>query len=342
MTIAPLAVTMGDPAGVGPQITPAAWQALRRDPALAFFVVGPPDLYQGSMRVECIGRPEDTADVFPDALPVLPLDAPAFTISAGIPDASAAAAITASIAKATSLAKAGAVSAIVTNPIAKDLLYAAGFPHPGHTEYLSTLCANEGSGGAPTPVMMLVGGGLRVALATIHTPLRRAIDAITIDHLTQIATIVDDALKRDFALPGPRLVFSGLNPHAGEGGSLGREEIDIINPAAQSLRAKGLNISDARPGDTVFAEALEGRYDAVIAMTHDQGLIPVKTLDLWNGVNVTLGLPIIRTSPDHGTAYDAAAARTARPDSLIAAIRLAADLAGNRRAAVVSPTTSHD
>ncbi|MEL6286442.1 MAG: 4-hydroxythreonine-4-phosphate dehydrogenase PdxA, partial [Pseudomonadota bacterium] len=165
---------------------------------------------------------------------------------------------------------------------------------------------------------------------------------LSIDMIVETARITAAALKRDFGIAAPRLALTGLNPHAGEGGSLGREEIDIINPAAQSLRAKGLNISDARPGDTVFAEALEGRYDAVIAMTHDQGLIPVKTLDLWNGVNVTLGLPIIRTSPDHGTAYDAAAARTARPDSLIAAIRLAADLASNRRAAAVSPITSHD
>jgi 4-hydroxythreonine-4-phosphate dehydrogenase len=167
---------------------------------------------------------------------------------------------------------------------------------------------------------------LRVALATIHVPLMRVASLLTTEALMRTARTVDAALRRDFGLAHPRLVFTGLNPHAGEAGRIGSEEITLINPAAQALRADGVNIANARPADTVFAEARGGAFDAVIAMTHDQGLIPVKTLDLWGGVNVTLGLPIVRTSPDHGTAFDAARARTGRPDSLIAAIRLAGAL----------------
>jgi 4-hydroxythreonine-4-phosphate dehydrogenase len=174
--------------------------------------------------------------------------------------------------------------------------------------------------------MMLVGGGLRVALATIHMPLMTVGKALTVPGLVALGEIVDSALRRDFGLEAPRIAFSGLNPHAGENGTIGTEELNIINPAAHTLRLSGIDMSDARPGDTVFAEALSGAFDAVIAMTHDQGLIPVKTLDFWGGVNVTLGLPVVRTSPDHGTAYDAAAAGTTRPDSLIAALRLAASM----------------
>jgi len=327
----PLAVTMGDPAGVGPLITRAAWQALAGEPGAAFYVIAPPALYAGSGPVAPIAAPAEAPAHFADALPVLPLDAPAFTVRPGTPEAAAAPAITASIAAAVSHARAGEAAGIVTNPIAKALLYAAGFPHPGHTEYLAALCAGPDAP-PPRPVMMLVGGGLRVALATIHMPLRDAIEAITQPLLEDIAAIVDASLRRDFAIAAPRLAFTGLNPHAGEAGTLGREETTIINPAAAALRAGGIDISDARPADTVYAEALAGRFDAVIAMTHDQGLIPVKTLDMWNGVNTTLGLPILRTSPDHGTAYDAAAAGAARPDSLIAAIRLAGRLARNRAA----------
>jgi 4-hydroxythreonine-4-phosphate dehydrogenase len=180
------------------------------------------------------------------------------------------------------------------------------------------------------PVMMLTGGGLRVALATIHQSLASVPGSLTQENLVELGTIVHAALTTDFGIEKPRIAFTGLNPHAGEGGAIGREEIEIINPAAATLRSRNIDISDARPGDTVFAEALSGAYDAVIAMTHDQGLIPVKTLDFWGGVNITLGLPIVRTSPDHGTGYDAAATGTARPDSLIAAIRCAAMVARNR------------
>ncbi|MEL6831282.1 MAG: 4-hydroxythreonine-4-phosphate dehydrogenase PdxA, partial [Pseudomonadota bacterium] len=180
-------------------------------------------------------------------------------------------------------------------------------------------------------VMMLVGGGLKVALATIHIPLRDVSERLNTDDLARVAQTVHNSLKSDFGCASPRIAFSGLNPHAGELGTIGREEVELINPVAAQLRNMGLDISDARPGDTVFNEALDGGFDAVIAMTHDQGLIPVKVLDFWGGVNTTLGLPIIRTSPDHGTAYDAAKAETVRADSLIAAIKLASEMAQNRR-----------
>jgi 4-hydroxythreonine-4-phosphate dehydrogenase len=175
--------------------------------------------------------------------------------------------------------------------------------------------------------MMLVGGGLRVALATIHLPLASVTSTLTTDLIAEVGRIVDGALKRDFGIREPRIGLCGVNPHAGEDGEIGREEIEIVNPAAMRLRGEGIDCKDARPGDTIFREALDGRFDAVIAMFHDQGLIPVKTLDMWGGVNVTLGLPFIRTSPDHGVAYDAAAAGKAKPDSLIAALDLADNMA---------------
>lgn len=326
----PIALTMGDPAGCGPQITGQAWRALRADAAHAFAAIGPSEAFAPYCPVEQITDIASAAQVFPRALPVLAIKAPLPLIRPGVPKASAAPAIIASIEMATALALSGQASAIVTNPINKALLYGEGFAYPGHTECLAALCTPAGQS-LLKPVMMLVGGGLRVALATIHMPLVEAARALSQSLLIDIATITNAALIRDFALSAPRIAFTGLNPHAGENGTIGREEIDIINPAAAHLRAQGLNVSDARSADTVFAESLGGAYDAVIAMTHDQGLIPVKTLDFWGGVNVTLGLPIIRTSPDHGTAYDAASTGNCRPDSLMAAIRLAAMNAANRR-----------
>jgi len=325
----PIALTMGDPAGCGPQITALAWQALRNDPRHSFAMIGAAKTVQSLCPTQTIETLSQAGDVFSSALPVLETGTPLPACITGHPDAQAGPAIIGAIQTATKLALSGAAGAVVTNPINKALLYEAGFKHPGHTEYLASLCSQEDKA-PPRPVMMLVGGGLRVALATIHMPLIEAAAALSQDLLTDIASITHSALLRDFGLGAPRIAFTGLNPHAGENGAIGREEIDIINPAAASLRAHGMNISDARSADTVFAESLNGDFDAVIAMTHDQGLIPVKTLDFWGGVNVTLGLPIIRTSPDHGTAYDAAKAGTCRPDSLIAAIKLAVQNTVNR------------
>lgn len=321
---------MGDPAGCGPAISAAAWEALRHDAAAAFYLIADPALVTG-VPTQVIAAPAEAAGVFSGALPVMALgDVPA--IAPGKPDPAAAPAIIRSIETAVADALAGHASGVVTNPINKALLYGAGFRFPGHTEFVAHLC--EAAGKTASPVMMLTGGGLRVALATIHMPHADVPGALGDGRLERIARVVHAALAQDFGVAEPRIAFSGLNPHAGEDGTIGREEIELINPAADRLQAEGINVSRARPGDTVFAEALSGAFDAVIAMTHDQGLIPVKTLDFWGGVNSTLGLPIVRASPDHGTAYDAAAAGTCRPDSLIAAIRLAAEFAANRRKAI--------
>jgi len=325
----PLALTMGDPAGVGPQITMAAWQQLQGSPQHSFFVIGAPELYAPHMAVEIINHPDQASEVFQTALPVLAL-ANMPIPSPGQPDRDTAPAIIKAIETAVSLCLEGQADAVVTNPINKALLYGAGFKHPGHTEFIAALC--ESTSKTPTqPVMLLTGGGLRVALATIHMPLREACNAITTPALVALGEIVSAAMRQDFGLAEPRLAFTGLNPHAGENGTIGREEMEIINPAAEQLRTAGINMSDARSADTVFAEALTGRFDAIIAMTHDQGLIPVKTLDFWGGVNSTLGLPIVRTSPDHGTGYDAAAQGNAQPDSLIAAIKQARLMTDNRK-----------
>lgn len=325
----PIALTMGDPAGCGPQITARAWEALRHQPDFAAYVIGEPSLYQSYCPVSLIEDTQSARDVWADALPVKPLSAGMPSAVPGSPNKDTANWIIESIQCAVNdvlTEDAGAnAAAIVTNPISKAVLYGAGFEFPGHTEFLAHLCKGENTP-PPKPVMMLVGGGLRVALATIHMPLMDVAKTLSKDLLISIAKITHADLENRFGIKRPRLVFTGLNPHAGESGTIGREEINIINPAAAHLRTLGIDMSDARPADTVYAETLSGSFDAVIAMTHDQGLIPVKTLDIWGGVNCTLGLPIVRTSPDHGTAYEAAAANNARPDSLIAAIRLAAEL----------------
>lgn len=328
--LAPLAVTMGDPAGCGPQITMATWTARESHPLHPFFVIADPRLFGDKIPLKMIETPSEALDCFSNTLPVLPLQIDAFDrLVTGTPSGEYATAIVDSIEIATKLTLNGDASGVVTNPISKAVLYDQGFEHPGHTEFIASLCQTASSSSV-RPIMMLVGGGLRVALATIHVPLMRVLDHLTSETLIETARITHQALRSDFGISAPRLAFTGLNPHAGEGGTIGTEERDLINPVAKKLRDEGLDITDARSADTVFHEALHGQFDAIIAMTHDQGLIPVKTLDIWGGVNTTLGLPIIRTSPDHGTAYEAAATGTCRPDSLIAALKLAAELAQNR------------
>ncbi|MEM7328426.1 MAG: 4-hydroxythreonine-4-phosphate dehydrogenase PdxA [Pseudomonadota bacterium] len=321
---------MGDPAGCGPQITVRAWQDRHAHNLPPFFVIADPLLFDGKIPFEIIRDPHATQTTFDRALPILPLKlAEIDTLEAGAPRGAYAGAIIDSIEQAARLCLQGSAAGLVTNPISKAVLYQEGFTFPGHTEFLASLCQRSAED-TNLPVMMLVGGGLRVALATIHVPLLKVMDHLTADSLERTARIVATALHQDFGLDDARIAFTGLNPHAGESGTIGTEERDLINPVAERLRQSGINISDARPADTVFHESLNGGFDAVIAMTHDQGLIPVKTLDMWGGVNTTLGLPIVRTSPDHGTAYDAAKAGTCHPDSLIAAIKLAAELADNR------------
>jgi len=326
----PLAMSMGDPAGVGPIISFKAYDAIKAQGGRPFYVIAPRAVMDAvGPRIVLIKDPSEAAAAFADALPVLSI--PGGPVDPGKPDPSTAPAVIESIRLAVEHTRAGKAAGVVTNPISKALLYRAGFKHPGHTEYLAELAAPTDKTGkgkkAPRPVMMLIGGGLRVALTTIHRPLASVVKSLTTDLIVDIGRIVHNDLQQQFGLAHPRIGLCGVNPHAGEDGEIGREEIQIINPAAVKLRAMSVDISDARPGDTIFHEALAGRFDAVIAMYHDQGLIPVKTLDMWGGVNVTLGLPFIRTSPDHGVAYDAAAAGIAKPDSLIAAVKLADQMA---------------
>lgn len=325
---APLALTMGDPAGVGPEITTAAWNALK-DSGPAFFVIGDPALYDSPVKV--IQSPTQAADIFSTALPVLPvlLRKPAIP---GAADSANAAAILSSIETAVELSASGTASGLVTNPVSKSVLYAAGFKHPGHTEFVAMLTQNLKQSGPRGPVMMLAGKQLRVALVSIHTSLKEAISGLNAEAIIHTARITAYTLQQDFGIKAPRLALAGLNPHAGEGGSLGREEITIIEPAANALREVGIDIVGPLPPDAMFHEEARAKYDAAICLYHDQGLIPFKALDFWGGVNVTLGLPVIRTSPDHGTGFDIAGKGVARADSLIAAIRLAADMAARRAA----------
>jgi 4-hydroxythreonine-4-phosphate dehydrogenase len=279
--------------------------------------------------VRRVGSPDEASSVFADCLPVL--DLPLLTpVVAGKPSPHYANSILRWIETATGLALSGAVSGVVTAPIAKKPLYDAGFGFPGHTEFLADLTAGAPYNGVRGPVMMLTARDLRVALASIHLPLRQAIAELSQDRIVHVGRVVAEALRRDFGIERPRLALAGLNPHAGENGALGREEIDVINPAAERLRAEGLTCSDARSADTLFHDDARKTYDAVICMYHDQALIPLKTLDFWGGVNITLGLPIVRTSPDHGVGYEIAGRGLARADSLIAALRTAALIAQHR------------
>ena len=313
---------MGDPAGIGPEITAGAWARLRREgPVFALF--GDPDAIAAPTRR--ITDPRDADACFEDAIPVVdvPLMCPA---RPGKPDGTNAAAVVESIARATRAALRGEVDAVVTNPISKIVLARAGFPHPGHTEFLAALTASQGR-----EVMMLASPSLRVVPVTIHLALRDAIEALDQAVIARAARTTHEALRTRFGIPSPRLAIAGLNPHAGEEGRMGDEEFAIIRPAVAALRAEGLDVRGPMPPDTMFTAAARETYDAAICMYHDQALIPLKTLDMHNGVNVTLGLPIVRTSPDHGTAFDIAGTGVADPSSLVAALRLAARMAAGTR-----------
>ena len=324
----PLALTLGDPAGIGPDITLAAWLAQRQERIPAFVLLGDPTVLE--QRAEALGlrvpivtiaEPEAAEERFAEELPVLPIPV-ARPVTAGRPDAAAAPAIMQSVERAVSLVRQGKAAAVVTNPISKAVLYGAGFPFPGHTEYLAALASSEGR--PLHPVMMLASPTLKVVPVTIHVPLRDVPPLLTEDSILATIEITARDLGRYFGLEHPRLAVAGLNPHAGEDGGLGREEIDIIAPAIAAARAKGLNVTGPHPADTLFHGGARATYDAAICMYHDQALVPFKTLAFEEGVNVTLGLPFIRTSPDHGTAFGIAGTGQARPRSLIEALRLAA------------------
>lgn len=329
----PLALTLGDPAGIGPEIIFKAWSRLRAE-GPAFVVVG--DFQSlasasgsGMHLVRRVTAPKQAAEVFPEALPVLdlPLRSP---VIAGQPSSAAAAAIIRWIETGAGLALSGAVSGLVTAPIAKAPLYEAGFQFPGHTEFLGELTAAASYQGARGPIMMLAVEGLRTTLVTVHEPLSKVGALLSVDKIVNAALVTQQSLRRDFGIAAPRLAVAGFNPHAGEDGTIGREEAEVIGPAVAALRAHGVDATGPTPADSLFHPAAREKFDAAVCMYHDQALIPVKMLDFWGGVNLTLGLPIVRTSPDHGTAFDIAGRGLARPDSLIAAIRMAATIAERR------------
>jgi 4-hydroxythreonine-4-phosphate dehydrogenase len=327
----PLALTQGDPSGIGPEIAIKAWREARDRNGAPFFVLADPEHFKRIAHAFGFDIPmtassaEDVEHVFARALPIVPLNAPVIG-TPGQPSPADAAATIEAIERAVAMVADGSAAAVVTNPIAKEVLYAAGFRHPGHTEFLGELTARH-FGHDAHPVMMLWSSRLAVVPATIHVPLAAVPSRLTHDLLVETARIVARDMIKRFGIAEPRLVFCGLNPHAGEGGSIGREEIDIIAPAIEALRREGLRVSGPLPADTLFHAAARMRYDAVIAMYHDQALIPIKTLAFDSAVNVTLGLPFVRTSPDHGTAFDIAGRGKANPSSLIAALDLAARLA---------------
>lgn len=315
----PLAVSMGDPAGIGLELAARVWaERDRAAPPFVFF--GDVDALRRAG--ERIGA--DVSGVAAEHAPLAALETPGRTNPVNAP------ATVGAIEAGVRAVLAGKASALVTLPIAKSVLQSAGFGFPGHTEFIAHLTKDAPWPQTRGPVMMLAGSSLKVALATIHTPLREVPRALTRERVVEVGKIVREALVRDFGVARPRIALCGLNPHAGEAGAMGREEIEFINPAAEMLRGLGVDIGDAQPADSLFHESARARYDAVIAMHHDQGLIPLKTLHFWDAVNVTLGLPIVRTSPDHGTGFDIAGKGLARADSFKSALKLAWEMAERR------------
>lgn len=326
----PLALTLGEPAGIGLDITIAAWLRRRELNLPAFYLLG--DEASIARRAQALGADVRIASVtageaeaaFTDALPVVGTGAHA-TAEPGKPDASSASAALASIRQAVTDVREGRAGAVVTNPIAKSVLYRAGFRHPGHTEFLAELAAEGGR--VPQPVMMLWSPRLAVVPVTIHVSIRDALAQLTSELIVSTVRIVATELKSRFGIARPRIAVSGLNPHAGEDGSLGDEEQTVIAPALETLRHDGIEARGPLPADTMFHEAARSTYDCAVCMYHDQALIPIKTVAFDDAVNVTLGLPFIRTSPDHGTAFDLAGTGKANAASLIAALRLASRMA---------------
>jgi 4-hydroxythreonine-4-phosphate dehydrogenase len=327
---APIALSLGDPAGIGPEIIVKSWRRLSAS-GPTFVVVGDLKCLEAAAgpngpTVEAVASPAEAVAIFARSLPVLdmPLDAP---VTPGRATPATAASIIAWIETAARMALSGEARALVTAPIAKAPLYAAGFRFAGHTEFLGEMATRHG---APGPVMMLTAGDLRCALVTIHEPLARVPGLISRDAVVAAGKVTAAALTRDFGITRPRLAVAGLNPHAGEEGALGTEEIAMIVPAVRALRDAGIDATGPHPADSLFHAEARRSYDAVLCMYHDQALIPVKMLDFWGGVNVTLGLDLVRASPDHGVAFDIAGKGVARPDSLIAALNLAAEMAARR------------
>ncbi|MEK9678101.1 MAG: 4-hydroxythreonine-4-phosphate dehydrogenase PdxA [Rhodospirillaceae bacterium] len=326
-SLLPTALTMGEPGGISGEITLKTWLYHRHELA-PFCVIDDIDRLKRlakqlawSVKPEAIASPEDTAAAYLKGVPVLQIDEPIIG-DVGHLDPANGPGVRRSIDQAVEFVASGRCGALVTNPIHKENLYKTGFKFPGHTEYLGHLAGDKF-----TPIMMLVSDRLRVVTVTRHVGLRQAIEELTTELIVETAEVTVESLKMDFGIPEPRLAVSGLNPHAGEGGHMGREEIEIITPAIEALKAGGHNVIGPLPGDTMFHATARERYDVALCMYHDQALIPIKTLDFDSAVNVTLGLPFIRTSPDHGTALEIAGTGMASETSLVASLRLAGHMA---------------
>ncbi|WP_377288053.1 4-hydroxythreonine-4-phosphate dehydrogenase PdxA [Rhizobium sp. SG2393] len=328
-----LALSMGDPAGIGPDVALACYAARKDWGTPPFLFIGDPDVLLSRAAALHLSFPiraadaESACDLFDEALPVLPV-ACAAPVVAGAPDSANAGAVIEAIETAVALTRAGRTSAVVTCPIAKSVLYDAGFAFPGHTEFLADIAARDGKG-PYLPVMLLSGPKLNAVPVTIHIPLKDVPAALTEALVYDTAVITARDLRDRFAIPSPRLALAGLNPHAGEGGALGLEDDAIIRPVVERLVAEGIRAVGPLPADTLFHDRARETYDVAICMYHDQALIPAKALGFDDSVNATLGLPFIRTSPDHGTAFPIAGKGIARADSLLAALKLADRLAAS-------------
>ncbi|WP_225010561.1 4-hydroxythreonine-4-phosphate dehydrogenase PdxA [Novosphingobium percolationis] len=332
--IQPLAVSIGDPAGVGPELACAAWALSGTANLPPFFVVGSKRVLEKAARrrglhikVRAITAAHEAAAVFDQALPVLDLGDIDYT--PGVPDDAGAALALAALTEATRLVREGHAGALVTGPIAKSRLARVGFDHPGQTEFVAAACGIA----AQDAVMMLAGPSLRVVPVTVHIALSAVPGLLSAALIERRSAIAARALVRDYGIAAPRLAVAGLNPHAGEDGRMGYEDAALIAPAVAALQAQGIDARGPLPADTMFHPAARATYDVAICMYHDQALIPIKALDFDEGVNVTLGLPIVRTSPDHGTAFAIAGTATARPGATVAAIRMAGECANRRHAA---------
>lgn len=334
MARAPLAVSLGDPAGVGPELICAAWARREEEQLPPFFVCGGLGVLLEAARTRelsvplaSIDYPARAAERFDRALPVLGDMSAGY--HPGMPDETGARLAFESLKLATRLAVEGSAGGLVTGPIAKAELAKVGFDYPGQTEFVADACGVA----AEDAVMLLAGPQLRTVPMTVHCALADVPRLLTLDLICRRTRIVAAAMRTDFGIASPRIAVTGLNPHAGEKGRMGREEIDIIEPALAALRAEGIDATGPHPADSLFAPRARATYDVAIAMYHDQALVPLKALDFDQGVNVTLGLPIVRTSPDHGTAFAIAGKRLADPGATIAAIRMAGEMAERRASA---------
>jgi 4-hydroxythreonine-4-phosphate dehydrogenase len=336
----PLALTLGEPAGIGPDITFAAWRRRAELGLPPFYLLADPAFVaRRAQRIApdtpvAVVKPAAATAAFATALPVVDIAVPV-SAEPGRPDQSSAPAALAAIRRAVADVCAGAAAAVVTNPVAKNVLYRSGFPEPGHTEYLGKL-AEEATGVAAHPVMMLWSPELAVVPVTIHLALKDVIARLSESLVFETGRIVARDLRERFGIARPRLAIAGLNPHAGEDGALGDEDLTVVRPAVDRLKAEGIDARGPLPADSLFHQAARASYDVALAMYHDQALIPIKTLAFDHAVNVTLGLPFVRTSPDHGTAFDIAGTGRADPASLIAALRLAAKLSSRAQSPAVA------